>query len=74
MPASKKQFGLYAIAVILGIFLLSLAKNTAVNYATPFFLGYLGLVMALFNTQRKKPYDLLVGYLFIIGSSGFCNP
>ena len=39
--ASKKQFGLYAIAIILGIFLLSLAKNTAVNYAAPFFLGYL---------------------------------
>jgi len=36
---SKKQFGLYTIAVILGIFLLSLAKNTAVNYATPFFFG-----------------------------------
>ena len=29
--ASKKQFGLYALALILGMFLLSLAKNTAVK-------------------------------------------
>ena len=64
--ASKKQFGLYALAVILGMFLLSLAKNTAVNYATPFFLGYLGLLMALFNPQRKKAYDLLVALCLVL--------
>ena len=64
--ASKKQFGLYALAVILGMFLLSLAKNTAVNYATPFFLGYVGLLMALFNAQRKKAYDLLVALCLVL--------
>jgi len=72
--ASKKQFGLYALAVILGMFLLSLAKNTAVNYATPFFLGYLGLVMALFNTQRKKPYDLLVAICLLLAVVVFVIP
>ena len=71
---SKKQFGLYTIAVILGIFLLSLAKNTAVNYATPFFLGYLGLVMALFNPQRKKPYDLLVAICLLLAVVVFVIP
>ena len=54
------------LAVILGMFLLSLAKNTAVNYATPFFLGYVGLLMALFNPQRKKAYDLLVALCLLL--------
>ena len=64
--ASKKQVGLYVFATVLGIFLLSLAKNMAVNYATPFFLGYLGLFMALVNSQRKKIYDLLVAVCFLL--------
>ncbi len=72
--ASKKQFGLYTIAVILGGFLLSLAKNAEVNYATPFFLGYLGLLMALFNSQRKKAYDLLVAICLLLALVVFIIP
>ena len=72
--ASKKQVGLYVFAMVLGIFLLSLAKNMAVNYATPFFLGYLGLFMALVNSQRKKIYDLLVVVSFLLAVVVFVIP
>lgn len=72
--ASKKQFGLYALAMVLGIFLVSLVKDTAVNYATPFFLIYLGLLMALFNKQRKKAYDLLVVVCFLLAVVVFVIP
>lgn len=72
--ASKKQVGLYVFAMVLGLFLLSLAKNMAVNYATPFFLGYLGLFMALVNSERKKIYDLLVVVSFLLAVVVFVIP
>ena len=58
--ASKKQFLSYFVSFVLGVFLLVFVKNTAINYVTPFFLLYLGLVLSILNTQRKKEYYLLI--------------
>ena len=64
--ASKKQFLSYFVSFVLGVFLLVFAKNSAINYATPFFLLYLGLVLSVLNTQRKKEYYLLVAVAILL--------
>ena len=64
--ASKKQFLSYFVSFIVGVFLLVFAKNSAINYATPFFLLYLGLVLSVLNTQRKKEYYLLVAVAILL--------
>jgi hypothetical protein len=64
--ASKKQFLSYFVSFVLGVFLLVFAKNSAINYATPFFLLYLGLVLSVLNTHRKKEYYLLVAVAILL--------
>lgn len=64
--ASKKQFLSYFVSFVLGVFLLVFVKNTAINYATPFFLLYLGLVLSILNTQQKKEYYLLVAVAILL--------
>ena len=54
------------MSFVLGVFLLVFVKNTAINYATPFFLLYLGLVLSVLNTHRKKEYYLLVAVAILL--------
>mgnify|MGYP001193881631 CR=1 FL=1 len=64
--ASKKQFWSYIVALLLGVVLLTLVKNTGINFTTPFFLLYLGLVLAILNSQRKKEYYLLTAISLLL--------
>mgnify|MGYP006424031891 FL=1 len=54
------------MSFIVGVFLLVFAKNSSINYVTPFFLLYLGLVLSILNTQRKKEYYLLIALAVLL--------
>ena len=56
---SKQHFLNFLMIVLPGIFFLSLIKNLGINYLTPFFLLYLGFVLAILNSKKKKNYYLL---------------
>tara|TARA_R110001632_G_scaffold139915_3_gene255759 strand:+ start:1647 stop:2219 length:573 start_codon:yes stop_codon:yes gene_type:complete len=56
---SKQHFLNFLMIVLPGIFFLSLIKNLGINYLTPFFLLYLGFVLAILNSKKKKQYYLL---------------
>ncbi len=63
---TKKYFLLFFLMAVGGLFLLLFVKNIEVNYITPLFLGLLGLILAVQNTQRKKQlYFLTVIYLLL---------
>ena len=45
--------------VLTGIFFLIKIKSLGINYITPFFMLYLGLLLGVLNSKRKKEHYLL---------------
>tara|TARA_R110000787_G_C13437560_1_gene446077 strand:+ start:3333 stop:3905 length:573 start_codon:yes stop_codon:yes gene_type:complete len=56
---SKQHFLKFLLIGLPGIFFLTILKNIGINYLTPFFLFYLGFVLAMLNSKKKKQYYLL---------------
>jgi len=56
---SKQHFLNFLMLVLPGIFFLIKIKSLGINYITPFFMLYLGLLLAVLNSKRKKEHYLL---------------
>ena len=72
---SKKHAWIYFLLVIIGIVSLKVLYDLGyIMYLSPFALTYLGLLLVVLNSSKKKPYYLLSGISFLMAVTVFTIP